>query len=83
MSIADLDIHAALNTYESPDRPAGFTAPAPGQAEVVGANGRRLLVRRMPEGLWIGGCLISDPVVLADLASFVSYEADLMTEGRR
>jgi hypothetical protein len=41
---------------------------------VVGANGRRLLVADMPEGVYVGGVLISDP---ADLDEFAGLLAGL------
>lgn len=54
-----LDVHEALNTYEESGLPAGAYEIDLNTRAIVGANGRRLIIRRDHEGLWIGGCLIS------------------------
>lgn len=76
-----LDVHAALNTYEVSDRPQGITFGGTGRvevSEVVGANGRRLLLRDADDGIWIGGCLITDPFVLARLGAELTHAAERM-----
>lgn len=73
----DLDLHMALNTYESPGVPPTVVA-VPMGLDVVGANNRRLLVRQFDEGVWIGGCLISDRGHLEMLISYLSSRADAL-----
>jgi hypothetical protein len=73
----DLDLHMALNTYESPGVPPTVVA-VPMGLDVVGANNRRLLVRQFDEGVWIGGCLISDRGDLEMLVSYLSSRADAL-----
>lgn len=59
-----LDIHAALNTYETTGGP-GYRLVSRGQAEVVGTNGRRLIARNEADGVWLGGCLVARSDLLA------------------
>jgi len=73
----DLDLHMALNTYESPGVPPAVVA-VPMGLDVVGANNRRLLVRQFDEGVWIGGCLISDRGNMEMLISYLSSRADAL-----
>jgi hypothetical protein len=44
------------------------------QIDIVGANGRRLIARWTPEGVYVGGCLISDADHADALASFITRE---------
>jgi hypothetical protein len=39
--------------------------------EVVGANGRRILVAASPEGVWLGSVLIAGPGALLNLADLL------------
>ncbi len=75
-AVAAMDVHAALNSYETPGTPEGAYEVDVATMAVVGANGRRLIVRWQDEGVWIGGCLITDPAVAETLAVFVAREAD-------
>lgn len=69
---AALDVHAALNTYEvAADVPPGFDLPTPNMLLVIGANHRRLIVRKDAAGVWIGGCLISERFHLVRLVSWL------------
>ncbi len=90
MDIAELDIHAALNTYETPDRAPGvygerglseMWGPFGVETSAVGANGRRLIVREVGGSTWIGGCEIADPrdlriLIARLLADAARMEAD-------
>lgn len=70
-----LDVHAALNTYEvEPDAVPGVYRNDP-QVSVVGENRRRLIVQRMPDGVWIGGCKVTDPDQLLELANVLAFWA--------
>jgi hypothetical protein len=87
---AELDVHAALNTYETPDRdpgvygdagPLAMHGPFGTETSVVGANGRRLIVREVAGNTWIGGCEIADPrdlriLIARLLADAYRMEAD-------
>lgn len=69
-----LDVHAALNTYEArPGELEGATEELD-TLGIVGANGRRLIARWAPDGVWIGGCLITDEAVADRLAAFITRE---------
>jgi hypothetical protein len=59
------------------EAPEGVTE-TPGQLDVVGANQRRLILRWEPDGsgVWIGGCLITNPADAEYLADFITREAD-------
>lgn len=71
-SFAALDVHAALNTYEvASGVPEQIAHPGPETISVIGANRRRLIVRRDADGLWVGGCLITDREVAEGLAAFI------------
>lgn len=73
-SAESLDVHAALNTYEvAPDVPEGV-AEEPSTLVIVGANHRRLIVRWTDEGVWVGGCLVTDEAVADRLAAFITRE---------
>jgi hypothetical protein len=73
--IAALDVHAALNTYEvEPDVAPGVYRNDP-QVSVIGENRRRLIVQRMPDGVWIGGCKVTDPDQLLELANVLAFWA--------
>lgn len=76
-SVAALDVHAALNTYEvASGVPEQIAHPGPEMISVIGANRRRLIVRRDADGLWVGGCLITDREVAEGLAAFITREDD-------
>jgi len=66
---------ARENSYRT-DLPPGVhdVITASVTSYVVGANGRRLLVAEMPEGVYVGGVLISD---VDDLAEFAGLLAGL------
>jgi hypothetical protein len=72
-----LDVHAALNTYESPDLDPGVYHTAEGLS-VVGSNGRRLIARDQAGSVWIGGCEIVDPRDLRNLILNLTGMADDM-----
>jgi hypothetical protein len=73
----ELDVHAALNTYETPlDTPPGAEQITPSMLVAVGENGRRLISRWLPEGVWVGGCLIATREHAEALAAFITREAD-------
>lgn len=63
---------AQANSYQSgvPVPPGVYTQAA--LTSVVGANERRILVADMPEGVYVGGVLISDPGDLANLAGILA-----------
>lgn len=63
---------AATHTYETSAVPGATETPH--QLDVVGANGRRLIMRWVPEGVWVGGCLITDQDVAGKLAAFITRE---------
>jgi hypothetical protein len=69
-----LDVHAALNTYETSDHPSATETP--NEISLVGSNGRRLVARWTTEGVWIGGCLVSQREHAEALAAFITREAD-------
>lgn len=71
---AELAGQAFNNTYET-GAPAGTTS-SPAQLDVVGANGRRLIARWMPEGVWVGGCMIASREDAEKLAAFITREGD-------
>jgi hypothetical protein len=72
--------HAALNTYEAPaGTEPGFTLAGP-QADLIGANGRRLIGRETDEGLYVGGCLIKSTTDARELAAFLIDWADHTAE---
>lgn len=71
-------IHAALNTYEVEPDVDPCVVRGAGVAEVVGANHRRLLARRDPDGLWIGGCLIGTKADVLRLAKWLEDTAEDM-----
>lgn len=74
-SVADLDVHAALNTYEVlPDAKPGVYLNYP-QVSVVGENRRRLIMQRMADGVWIGGCKVTDPDDLLEIANVLAFWA--------
>lgn len=58
VSSAARTVEQQLNTYAD-HRPEGLHADPAGPA-YVGANGRRLMLRETPEGLYLGGALIAD-----------------------
>lgn len=65
---------AAEHTYQT-DLPQGaYGNGHPAQQDIVGANGRRLILRWVPEGVYVGGCLITDREVAASLARFITRE---------
>ena len=70
-----LDVHQALNTYEvAADVPQTYEDVTPHMALVIGANHRKLIARWDTDGLWLGGCLITDRGVAEKLASFITRE---------
>jgi hypothetical protein len=62
------------HTYETDDAPGVYPMRGglPGR-DVVGVNRRRLIVHASPDGLYIGGCLVDDPIS-------VMYLADVMRD---
>jgi hypothetical protein len=79
-SAEGLDIHAALNTYETlPYAEPGFTLSGP-QADLIGVNRRRLITRETEDGLWVGGCLIKSTADARELAAFLTDWADHTAE---
>lgn len=70
-----LDVHAALNTYEvEPDATPGVYRNDP-HVSVVGENRRRLILQRMADGVWIGGCKVTDPDQLLEIANVLAFWA--------
>lgn len=63
-----LDIEQLLNTYTD-DRDEGVYEDPAGPA-YVGANGRRLMLRKAPEGLYVGGALLTS---IDDVQLFAAY----------
>lgn len=63
------------HTYQTPQVPGAYVTH-PDQLDIVGVNGRRLIVRWVDEGVYVGGCLITDPFVAERLASWVTREDD-------
>lgn len=78
MVVADaaMEIHAALNTYEVAGTPPLAQHADPRTFVVVGANSRRLIARWNVDGVWIGGCLITDREHAEALARFITRESD-------
>jgi hypothetical protein len=75
-----LDIHAALNTYETPEgAEPGFWIDG-AQADLIGANGRRLIARETEDGMYVGGCLIKSTADARELAAFLTDWADHTAE---
>jgi len=74
-SAAAFEVHQALNTYEvAADVPQTYEDVTPHMALVIGANHRKLIARWDTDGLWLGGCLITDRGVAEKLASFITRE---------
>lgn len=74
-SAAALDVHQALNTYEvAADVPQTYEDATPHMALVIGANHRKLIARWDADGLWLGGCLITDREVAEQLVAFITRE---------
>jgi hypothetical protein len=67
---AELAGHAYNNTYETTDAPGTFRY-AGERIDVVGINGRKLIALRSPEGIWIGGCLVTSASDLERLCAFL------------
>jgi hypothetical protein len=67
-----LDVHAALNTYETAAEP-GVTR-SPNELDVVGENHRRLVAWWSAAGVWVGGCLITNQADAEALARFIMRE---------
>lgn len=66
----------AEHTYQT-DLPQGaYGNGHPAQQDIIGANGRRLILRWVPEGVYVGGCLIADPEVADSLARFITREGE-------
>lgn len=64
----------AEHTYRA-DLPEGaYGNGHPAQQDIVGANGRRLILRWVPEGVYVGGCLITDREVAESLVRFITRE---------
>lgn len=68
------NVDAHLNSYVS-DLPQGVYDHGT-TLSVVGANGRRILVRDDVDGVWIGGVLVTDGAVLTALAHLLDGMAD-------
>lgn len=62
--------NAFMNSYETTGAP-GVTEMAH-QLDVVGSNGRRLIARLTPEGVWLGGCLIANRADAEYLAAWLT-----------
>jgi hypothetical protein len=75
----------------SPGDPHAYqTSAAPGVRlagvahEVVGANGRRVLVANSPDGVWLGSVLLTDAGALLNLADLLrGYAVDDSGQGGR
>lgn len=63
------------HTYETAELPGAYVTH-PDQLDIVGANGRRLILRWVDDGVYVGGCLITDPGVADKLATMVTREDD-------
>lgn len=76
----DGDCQMAQHTYVHQGDPGVYShGPAPGYAaDVVGANGRRLLVRDDPDGIYVGGALLT-----ADIAAEMGEVLIRMASRRR
>lgn len=62
-------MNGLLNTYATGTAP-GIWHTATG-CDAVGSNGRKLIVRDDPDGVYVGGCQISSPDDLRDLAAIL------------
>lgn len=69
----DLDAQADQNTYLTGGTPG--VSQTPHRMDVVGANQRRLIAFRAPEGVWIGGCLVSSTEDLERLCAWLRGRA--------
>jgi hypothetical protein len=74
----------------TPDPHAYQSTAAPGVRrvgivhEVVGVNGRRVLVAETPDGLWVGSVLLTDRGALLNLADLLrGYAVDDSGQGGR
>lgn len=63
------------HTYLTGATPGAYTFN-PAELDIVGANGRRLIVRWVPEGVYVGGCLITDPAAAEKLAEWITRESE-------
>lgn len=63
-------VQAEQHTYLTGGTPG--VSETPHRLDVVGANQRRLIAFRAPEGVWIGGCLVSSPEDLVRLSEWLS-----------
>jgi hypothetical protein len=73
----DRGMHVAMNTYETVAAGEGIYIEHDdddriSQVDVIGANHRRLIVRDTDEGLYVGGCVISNPAVARVLAEVIA-----------
>lgn len=62
------------NTYVTTEPQGAYGNGHPAQQDIVGANGRRLILRWTDEGVYVGGCLITDQAVAESLARFITRE---------
>lgn len=70
----EVEPDAHLNSYETGLTQGVYDHGA--MLSVVGANGRRLLIRDDADGVYVGGVLITEPVVLAAVAGLLGRMTD-------
>lgn len=78
---AEQAAQAQEHTCDSAFTDPGLTRAGEGYAWVVGANERRLIIKRMGDGVYLGGCLISDRALLRELAAYLAAEAGFLPGG--